>query len=1007
MFMQHAFCSSLSYALQNVSFIIRVAKRSDYARRHFLGDHHTDLIPPAHPSARSSASIYLVSAAPSFSDAVDAVAVDCLHEGVVDMAIAISEAQAELIRSLLPDDIPIKLRCAICSKLAINAFRLPCCEQAICEYCQSDLPPSCPVCEHSPLSAEDCNPNKSLRTTIRVFLRTAEKKREASRPKQPAPATPVAEPKPTPARPQPASGNDASATPNASGQESGDKEGVQTAPVTSVPPDAPASDQANISHGDETKTETGPLPSVADLSSHGDENRVNGESQGVQNSDGQQLGQAGEDAGDEIENKNGTENEKEDYGTDAMNSGYNGAMFSGSGDFNQMQMMMGMQNGITPGSFGNFSMMGMPGMSMDPMAMQNMYMSGGFQGMGMNGMGGSYGGGFGQGSNMNDWDGSQSWNFDQNNYNQNGTGMGTGDFGNFNSGFQTGYNQGNYGHFNDYRRGNFGRGRGRARGAFGSYGRGGYQYNGASKYQSHGHEQAQYLQQQPHPHPHPYPHPHQQPQPQPQPQGVQAYAGQVQNATSTNGNDEEGSEQTANRDSGGQGAESDLSPAGGVEGQQIEASLSGDAQGNANGTGAIQIVLPAQDVPINAPTGPKAMRQGLPNTSLHNLRARGYQVGNGAQSQINTGTPQPIPRPTTVKTGPRSDISLDRKQEMQTAQDANREPSNDHEIRDRSNLGSQPPPSRNRSPSRSQRDSVLQSRSGSKNRDRGRDIERSRTRSPSRSRSRTASRSRKSSHRRRRQRSESVNEGEDDEGPRRKKYHSSSYKKPFYGGDDDQPPESKQADQSRSRSASPQSIKKSTHHRSSHRDKDRTQDSEIRCDRDKDKYREDEKAKPSRSSHRSSHKDKDRDYYNSSSRRRDKDRDRKDRKERRRDRDRDRDRGSARDRDRGDKTHTSTSSRRASPSRDRDKPSHSESTDPHTLEREARNRERLLKEAQRMAGLASLVGSKRSRDELGDDAGPTSRRDRRTGRRTEARDGVDEEKRMKRLEAEREGGRWG
>lgn len=96
--------------------------------------------------------------------------------------------------SLAPDDVPMKLRCAVCSKLAINAFRLPCCEQSICENCrfytlrklqdaadhvpgQSNLPSSCPICEHSPLSAEDCNPNKSLRTTIKVFLRTAEKKR--------------------------------------------------------------------------------------------------------------------------------------------------------------------------------------------------------------------------------------------------------------------------------------------------------------------------------------------------------------------------------------------------------------------------------------------------------------------------------------------------------------------------------------------------------------------------------------------------------------------------------------------------------------------------------------------------------------------------------------------------------------------------------------------------------------------------------------------------------------
>jgi hypothetical protein len=49
---------------------------------------------------------------------------------------------------------------------------------------QSTLPSSCPVCEHTPVAAEDCKPNKSLRTTIKVFLRTEEKKREAFRSKE-------------------------------------------------------------------------------------------------------------------------------------------------------------------------------------------------------------------------------------------------------------------------------------------------------------------------------------------------------------------------------------------------------------------------------------------------------------------------------------------------------------------------------------------------------------------------------------------------------------------------------------------------------------------------------------------------------------------------------------------------------------------------------------------------------------------------------------------------------
>lgn len=106
----------------------------------------------------------------------------------------------------------------------MNAFRLPCCEQAICEACkcsrqtassvrlqllmpaagQSTLPSSCPVCEHTPVSAEDCKPNKSLRTTIKVFLRTEEKKREAARLKEAKaspPATPFVVETPAPVEP--------------------------------------------------------------------------------------------------------------------------------------------------------------------------------------------------------------------------------------------------------------------------------------------------------------------------------------------------------------------------------------------------------------------------------------------------------------------------------------------------------------------------------------------------------------------------------------------------------------------------------------------------------------------------------------------------------------------------------------------------------------------------------------------------------------------------------------
>jgi hypothetical protein len=53
-----------------------------------------------------------------------------------------------------------------------------------------------------------------------------------------------------------------------------------------------------------------------------------------------------------------TGDDQQEYSHDAMNGGYQHANFQGQGDFNQMQMMMAMQNGMAPNSMGNFPMMG-------------------------------------------------------------------------------------------------------------------------------------------------------------------------------------------------------------------------------------------------------------------------------------------------------------------------------------------------------------------------------------------------------------------------------------------------------------------------------------------------------------------------------------------------------------------------------------------------------------------------------------------------------------------------
>lgn len=55
---------------------------------------------------------------------------------------------------------------------------------------QASLPETCPVCAHTPISPDLCKPNKALRTTLKAFLRTEEKKREKER-QSATPATPA------------------------------------------------------------------------------------------------------------------------------------------------------------------------------------------------------------------------------------------------------------------------------------------------------------------------------------------------------------------------------------------------------------------------------------------------------------------------------------------------------------------------------------------------------------------------------------------------------------------------------------------------------------------------------------------------------------------------------------------------------------------------------------------------------------------------------------------------
>ncbi|PHH76964.1 hypothetical protein CDD82_3738 [Ophiocordyceps australis] len=822
------------------------------------------------------------------------------------MASSISEAQAELVSSLSPDDIPIKLRCAICSKLAVNAFRLPCCEQAICETCQSTLPQSCPVCEHSPLASEDCNPNKSLRTTIRVFLRTAEKKRESNRPKESNESAPVT---PIEARRPSLAATEVSAQEVGKLLVNGTCHGEEPRPGLSSEVISQRVVQEVEAGGKKLQAGEGGPGEVnqggADGARHGEGG--NASSNGVEEEAGRRGVQDDGQGEQGVVEMGGMVGEEEgDENSFGMNNGFSNAMFAGSGDFGQMQMMMAMQNGMGSNSFGGFPMMGM---GMDPMTMQSMYVNGGFQGMGMNGMGG-FGGGLGQGAH-NNWNGTQSWSFDQNNYNQ----MGSGDFEHFDTGFQTGYNSGNYGHFNEYRRG-FGRGRGRGRGFYGGYGRGGYhQHGGAAHHAAHGFSQqvvGGY---------HSY--------------GEAGARGDATEAKPVEGDGHDKQDAAWARGDAGAGRET-----------ANEANHGSRADKAGSETGAMRSVLLAPDVPINAPTGPKAMRQGLPNTSLHHLRARGYQIDADPAPSSGPQHQGPCPRDRSRSAGHQSERHV-----------------------------------AGRARGRSREASVPCERADS-GRTLGGDSSRTVSQRPDKSRSRSRSRGHRSSRRHARRRS--VSGGGDDDAQRngshgRKKHRGS---RRHHGDDDNDDDGNDNDNEYRSPSASPVESRKSGHR--GHRDRG---------------YEKHEKEQVSgHRSHRGRDHNRDRnrdDSHRDDSRRRD--RDRRDRRERH-ERDHRHDTSSRRPSD------EDASLADASHERERHGSSHTAKSakDPQTLEREARDRERLLKEAQRMAGLASLAGNKRGRDGGGDDDG--GRKSRRASRRSEARDG--DEERLRRLEAEREGGRW-
>lgn len=273
-------------------------------------------------------------------------------------------------RSLGPDDIPAKLRCAICSKLAVNSFRLPCCDQAICEDCQATLPNSCPVCSHSPLSPDDCKPHKALRTTIKVFLRTAATKRAKDTPPvTPVEATPAAPSLPAPSVPAPDSAEPAAAA-DATPAEEVPKSTVETPAADLANGDANVDGQEPGQADAEKGVQPDEQPVRLSLSATSQETIILTRQKDQPEASGELVkADTADQPGEETEAVEVAAKEEAEGGEtlanpafpaaagfNPMNTAFQGMNFAGG--FDQMQMMMAMQNGMAPGGFGNFNMMG-------------------------------------------------------------------------------------------------------------------------------------------------------------------------------------------------------------------------------------------------------------------------------------------------------------------------------------------------------------------------------------------------------------------------------------------------------------------------------------------------------------------------------------------------------------------------------------------------------------------------------------------------------------------------
>ncbi|KAF4551533.1 Hypothetical protein D9617_13g100340 [Elsinoe fawcettii] len=274
------------------------------------------------------------------------------------------ELYEEMAPFLKPEQIPAKLRCATCSELVLNAFKLPCCDQTICENCSQKVPETCPVCTHSPLDKSLLNPHKSLRMTVTAYLRSEIKKR------LPKPAVPKKEETKLPA------------------------ESEETADRTQASENVPATEPDTVVGSGEIVDDVNKdaRPAEPENSVSVPEENAEKTNQGPLASDEQGTGSDyDQTTGPEITGHLGEEQSREETTSDVMQNSQNtnsmptGMSSNAFGGFNGIMGMPNMGMGM-PGMFNGFG-----GMSMGNMNAMNMSMMNGFGWNGQQAFPGNFG----------------------------------------------------------------------------------------------------------------------------------------------------------------------------------------------------------------------------------------------------------------------------------------------------------------------------------------------------------------------------------------------------------------------------------------------------------------------------------------------------------------------------------------------------------------------------------------------------------------------------------------